>query len=121
MRWGLFVWFLCRGSSERQGLETFKDQFSVSRFSVFRLRSFLRQKMKLCGSQGLREREVDETVVLGAASCRAGRRGVVGFELRGWRGWWLEVDGAVGGDHLCDRVFEGFDAFSGDRGDFVEG
>jgi len=27
----------------------------------------------------------------------------------------------VGGDHLCDRVFKGFDAFAGYSADFVEG
>ena len=45
----------------------------------------------------------------------------MGFELYGGWGCRLEVDGAVGCDHLCDCVLEGFDAFAGDGGDFVEG
>ena len=49
------------------------------------------------------------------------RWGVVGLELRDWRDFWPEVDGAMGRDYLADGVFEGFDAFAGDGADFVEG
>ena len=43
------------------------------------------------------------------------------FRRRGGCGFGFEVDGAVGRDHLADGVLEGFDAFSGDGADFVEG
>jgi hypothetical protein len=48
----------------------------------------------------------------------------MGLEFRGCGDVWglrFDVDGAVGGDHFSDGVLEGFDAFSGDSGDFVEG
>ena len=43
------------------------------------------------------------------------------LELCGRGGFRLEVDSAVGRDHLGDGVFEGFNTFAGNSGDFVEG
>ncbi len=57
----------------------------------------------------------------GAAFREAWRWRVLGFDLCGCGSFGLEIDGAVGGDHLGDGVFEGLDAFSGDGGDRVEG